>query len=559
RARHPPPRPPVPRAAPVPGAPPPITRAPRGRPLPLSFAQQRLWYLQQLDPTSVAYNNAPAFRMKGALDPRSLQAALNELVRRHEVLRTTYTLTDTGAVQILHPTGGLPMPVEEVPGATPEEREAEMLRRCRAHSTVPFDLERGPVARALLLRLSAEEHVLSLVLHHAVSDGWCVLVIGHELPALYASFSAGLPSPLPELAVQYADFAVWQRQYLEGPVLDEQLGWWKEQLSGVPALELPTDRPRPAVQSPAGDIYRFDWPRELSEPLLALGRKEGATPFMVMMALYQTLLSRYAGQEDFAVGSPIAGRMRPEVEWLIGCFVNTLAFRTRLESNPSFRALVGRVRKQALSAYARQDAPFERIIEVLQLPRDLSRSPVFQAILNVLNTPEVDPSTQPMGLSTVEVPTGTSKFDLGLEVWERRDGMSLRVEYSTNLFDRPTVERMMRHLGVLARAVAESPDTPLALLPLLTNDERRQVLVEWNDTASEYPREACIHHLFERQAALRPDAIALEFGEERLTYAQLDARANPLAHLLRARGVGPDSLVAVCLDRSVELIVSLLA
>ncbi|NMO14244.1 non-ribosomal peptide synthase/polyketide synthase [Pyxidicoccus fallax] len=536
-----------------------IPRAPKGEPLPLSFAQQRLWYLQQLDPSSVAYNNAPTFRMRGALNPAALQGALDALVRRHEVLRTTYTLTENGAVQVIHPDGGLPMPVEDVPGATPEEREAAMLRRCQEHTTRPFDLERGPVARALLLRLGVEEYVLSLVLHHAVSDGWCALVIGQELPVLYASFVAGQPSPLPELPVQYADFAVWQRQYLEGAVLDGQLGWWKEQLAGVPALELPTDRPRPAVQSSEGDIHRFDWPRELSAPLLALGRREGATPFMVMLALYQVLLGRYAGQEDFAIGTPIAGRTRPEVEGLIGCFVNTLAFRSRLPGASTFRELVGHVRKQALEGYARQDAPFERLIEVLQVPRDLSRSPVFQVMLNVLNTPEADPGHQPVDLSIVEVPTGTAKFDLGLEVWERQDEMSFRLEYSTKLFDRSTVERLTRHLAVLARAVAASPDLPLRLLPLLTEEERRQVLVEWNDTASDYPREACIHHLFEQQAVLRPDSVALEFGDTRLTYAQLDTRANQLAHLMRRNGVGPDALVAVCLERSVELIVSLLA
>ncbi|MFP2903699.1 non-ribosomal peptide synthetase [Pyxidicoccus sp. 3LFB2] len=508
----------------------------------------------------MAYNNGANFRLGGALNVAALQEALDELVRRHEVLRTTYTLADSGtAVQLIHPGGALPMPVEDVPGATPEEREAELVRRCQAHAALPFNLEKGPVVRAKLLRLGAEEHVLSLILHHAVSDAWCNMVLARELTVLYACYGAGLSSPLPPLPVQYADYAVWQRQHLEGAVLEEQLHWWKDQLTGVPALELPTDRPRPAVQSFAGDLYRFDWPRELSDPLLALGRREGATAFMVMMALFQTLLGRYSGQEDFAIGAPIASRSRPEVEGLIGCFLNTLAFRTRLSGAPSFRELLARVRQQALGAYARQDAPFERVMDLIQVPRDLSRTPVFQVILNVLNTPEPTASPHSLQLSQVDVPTHSAKFDLGLEMWEHRAGMSLRFEYSTSLFDRATVERMAEHLAVLARAVVASPDLALPHLPLLTDSEREQVLVEWNATASDYPRDACIHHLFEQQASLRPDSVAVEFGEQRLTYAQLDTRANQLAHLLRLHGVGPDALVAVCLERSVELIISLLA
>ncbi|MCP3144587.1 amino acid adenylation domain-containing protein [Pyxidicoccus sp. QH1ED-7-1] len=551
---------PRPATAAAPQGPPAIPRAPRDQPLPLSFAQQRHWYLQQMEPSSTAYNNPSNLRLVGALDPKALQAALDELVRRHEVLRTTYTLSDSGAaVQLIHPGGSLPMPVEEVPGATPEEREAHMVRRCQEHAALPFDLEKGPVVRALLLRLGEDEHVLSLILHHAVSDAWCNMILARELTLFYACFGAGQPSPLPPLPVQYADYALWQRKYLEGAVLEEQLRWWKDQLTGVPVLELPTDRPRPAVQSYAGDLLALQWPRELSEPLLALGRREGATSFMVMMALYQLLLSRYSGQEDFAIGTPIAGRTRPEVEGLIGCFLNTLAFRSRLGGAPTFRELLGRVKQQALGAYTRQDAPFERLMELLQVPRDLSRTPVFQVILNVLNTPEADTSPAPLKIGQVDVSAGTAKFDLGLEVWERREGMIVRFEYSTSLFDRATVERMAEHLVVLARAVVASPDLPISLLPLLTEDERRQALVEWNATASDYPREATIQALFEQQATLRPEATALEFGEQRLTYSQLDTRANQLAHLLRSHGVGPDALVAVCLERSVELIVSLLA
>ncbi|RKG75011.1 non-ribosomal peptide synthetase, partial [Corallococcus exercitus] len=537
---------------------PPIPRVGRDRPLPLSFAQQRLWYLQQLEPGSGTYNNPSLFRLVGELDVDALQAAMDALIARHEVLRSTYTLEGDRAVQVIHPPRGLPLQLRDVAGETPEAREAEMQRFCKAYALLPFDLEQG-VLRATLLRLEPQVHVLALVFHHAVSDAWCNMVVAHDLTANYAAFLAGQPSPLPQLPVQYADYAVWQREWLDGGEMEAQLAWWKQQLSGAPNLELPTDRPRPAIVSFAGARHRFTLPPEVVTPLLALGRRNGATTFMVMMALFQTVLSRYSGQEDFVVGTPIAGRTRPEVEWLMGCFINTLPFRSKLSGLPSFVELLGRVRAQALEAYARQDAPFERVLDVLQLPRDLSRTPLFQASINVVNTPEAKARPAGLELSGVDVPSDTSKFDVGLEVMEGRDGFTCRLEYSTALFDAATMERMAEHLVGLARAIVASPQTPVALLPLLGEAERQQVLGAWNDTFRDYPHDACIQDLFARQAALRPDAVALEFGDERLTYAQLDARTNQWAHLLREHGVGPDVLVAVCMDRSVELIVSLLA
>nr|WP_304984929.1 non-ribosomal peptide synthetase [Corallococcus sp. CA047B] len=541
------------------GANPVIPRAPRGGPLPLSFAQQRLWYLQQLEPDSTAYNNAIIFRLTGPLDARALQTALDALVERHEVLRTTYALSSTHPVQHIHPTGTLPMDREDVPGDTAEAREAAMLRRCQEYTATPFRLDTGPVARALLLRLGPDAHVLHLLLHHVVSDAWCALVLSRELPVLYACASAGVPSVLPPLPVQYADYAVWQREWLTGPVLEEQARWWKELLQGAPPLELPTDRPRPAVQSYAGAAHRFHLPREVSEPLLAVGRREGATSFMVLMALYQALLSRYSGQDDFAVGTPIAGRTRPEVEGLLGCFVNTLALRAKLDGAPSFRELIARVKQQALGGYARQDMPFERLVDVLQAPRDLSRTPVFQAILNVINVPEAQ-TTEGQGLRIggVDVPVTTSKFDLTLEVWEQRDGLRCRLEYATALFDEATLARMAEHLTALAKAVTAAPDAPVAGLPLLSTEAREQVLRGWNDTRVEFPRGASLHQLFEAQAERTPDAIALQFEARRLTYGQLEARTNQLAHHLRARGVGPETLVGVSLERSLEMVVALL-
>ncbi|WP_244237973.1 non-ribosomal peptide synthase/polyketide synthase, partial [Corallococcus terminator] len=536
-----------------------IPGAPRGGPLPLSFAQQRLWYLQQLEPDSTAYNNAIIFRLTGPLDARALQTALDALVERHEVLRTTYALTSTHPVQHIHPTGMLPMDREDVPGDTAEAREAAMLRRCQAYTATPFHLDTGPVARALLLRLGPDAHVLHLLLHHVVSDAWCTLVLGRELPVLYTCASAGVPSVLPPLPVQYADYAVWQRAWLTGPVLEEQARWWKDLLQGAPPLELPTDLPRPAMQSYAGAAHRFHLPREVSEPLLAVGRREGATSFMVLMALFQALLSRYSGQEDFAVGTPIAGRTRPEVEGLLGCFVNTLALRAKLDGAPNFRELIARVKHQALGAYARQDMPFERLVDVLQAPRDLSRTPVFQAILNVINVPEAQTTDgQGLRIGDVDVPVTTSKFDLTLEVREQRDGLLCRLEYATALFDEATLARMAEHLTALAKAVTAAPDAPVADLPLLSTQAREQVLRGWNDTQVEFPRGSSLHQLFEAQAERTPDAIALQFEGQQLTYGQLDARANQLAHHLRIRGVGPETLVGVCLERSLEMVVALL-
>ncbi|MGZ3460276.1 MAG: condensation domain-containing protein, partial [Archangium sp.] len=538
--------------------PPSIPRAPRNGPLPLSFAQQRLWYLQQVEPTGVAYNNGVTYRLSGSLDVAALHAALEEVVRRHEVLRTTYALTEQEAVQIIHPESALAMPLVELNASTSEEREAEALRLCREHLMLPFDLEKGPVLHALLVRVEPEEHILNLVLHHIVSDAWSSLVLAQELVPLYTAYCAGQPSPLPPMALQYADFAVWQRKWLEGGVLESELAWWKQRLGGVPPLELPTDKPRPAVQSQKGALHPFLLPRELSEPLLALGRREGSTSFMVVMALFQTLLHRYSGQEDFAVGLPTAGRHYPGTEGLIGCFVNTLAVRASLGGAPSFRELLTRVRRTSLETLAHQELPFERLVDALQVRREPSRSPLFQVVLNVINVPAPQAEMASLRLSGVKINSDTTKFDLSLEVLERSDGLYCTFEYATGLFEPSTAARMAEHLAVLARQVVETPEKPLALLPLLTETERQQVLVDFNATAAPYPSDACIHHLFEKQVALRPDAIAVEFGDERLSWRELDSRANALAHLLRSHGVGPDSLVALCLERSLELIVSLL-
>ncbi|WP_084610648.1 hybrid non-ribosomal peptide synthetase/type I polyketide synthase [Archangium violaceum] len=534
----------------------PVVRVPRDRPLPLSFAQQRLWFLQQLDPADVAYNNAVGLRLSGVLELAPLEAALNEVMRRHEVLRTTYVLADDGAHQEIASEMPLVLEHREAVGASAREREEDAFRLARAEALRPFDLSRGPVIRAVLIRVGEREHILQLTLHHVASDAWSSGVLYRELGVLYEAFLAGSPSPLPAMPVQYADYAVWQRNWLSGQAMESQLGYWKKQLAGVPPLELPTDRPRPANRTSAGALHHFVLPRELSEPLLSLGRREGSTPFMVMMALYQALLHRYSGQEDFAVGSPLAGRNRPEVEGLIGCFINTLAFRAPLAGAPSFRQLLGRVRHQALEAYAHQDAPFERVVDILELPRDTSRTAVFQASLNLINTPETGVELPSLKLGVMDVPVGTAKFDLTLTVREGREGLGCIFEYATTLFDEATVAGMARCLASLARSVVGSPDKSLALLPLLEEGETRRLLVEWNDTRAAMPS-STLHALFEAQVEKTPEALAVIAGDARLTYRELNRRANQLAWHLRELGVGPDVPVGLFLERSVEALVGL--
>ncbi|MFY0567273.1 amino acid adenylation domain-containing protein [Archangium lansingense] len=534
----------------------PVVRVSREQPLPLSFAQERLWFLQQLNPADVAYNNTAVLRLSGKLEIAPLEAALNEVVRRHEVLRSTYVLGNDGARQEIAPSMPLVLEHREATGESAAEREADVFRLARVEALRPFDLLRGPVMRAVMIRISESEHFLQLTLHHVASDAWSATVLYGELGMIYESFLAGRPSPLPELPVQYADYAVWQRGWLSGQAMESQLAYWKKQLAGVPVLELPTDRPRPATRSWAGDVYRFVLPRDVSEPLLALGRREGATSFMVMMALYQALLHRYSGQEDFAVGTPLAGRNRPELEGLIGCFINTLALRAPLAGAPSFRELLGRVRHSALEAYAHQDAPFERIVDVLDLPRDTSRTPVFQASINLINTPESEVQLPSLKFGVMDVPVGSSKFDLGLTVREEREGLSCVFEYATSLFDEATVAGMAGCLAGLARSVVESPEQPLALLPLLEQGEERRLLVEWNDTRAAMPS-ATVHSLFEAQVERTPEALAVVAEEARLTYRELNQRANQLAWHLRELGVGPDVPVGLFLERSVDALVGL--
>jgi amino acid adenylation domain-containing protein len=539
---------------------PPVVPVGRTGPLPLSFAQERLWFLDRLEPGSAFYNVPAALRLGGALDRPALERALGEIVRRHEALRTVFAEAEGGPVQAVAPFDGFALPVEDVSMLGEAEREAEAQRRATESATRPFDLAAGPLFRAELLRLADDDHVLLLCMHHVVGDAWSLDVLFRELSVLYGAYLEGRPSPLPELPVQYPDHAVWQREQLQGEALERQLAWWKERLAGAPALlELPTDRPRPPVQTYRGATERIELPAHLLARLTALGRGEGATLFMTLLAAWQTLLAKYAGSDDVVVGSPIAGRTRREVEDLIGFFLNTLVLRTDLSGAPTFREALRRVREATLGAYEHQEVPFERLVEELQPERSLSHAPLFQAML-VLQQPGSGGGGLPgLELSRLGAASGTSKFDLTLALAAYPGaGIAGSLEYSTDLFEPATVLRMLDHFARVLEQVAADPDVPIAELELAGAEERRRVLEEWNRTEAEYPAGPCIHHLFEAQAGRTPDAPAVTFGGESLTYRELDERADRLARRLAGLGVGPDARVGLCLERGPGAMAALL-
>ncbi len=538
----------------------PIARVQRDDSLPLSFAQQRLWFLDQLEPNSPFYNIPVAVRLQGQLNLPVLEQTLNEIVRRHEVLRTTFALEDGRPVQHIQPELFLPLQIIDLSELPSLAREPEALRLATKEAQQPFDLARGPLLRVGLLRLADDEHVVLITMHHIVSDGWSTGVFVREVAALYEAFASGAESPLAELPIQYADYATWQRDWLQGEVLDEQLGYWRKQLGGeLTALELPTDKLRPAVQTYKGASQTFQLPVELGAAVKELSRRESVTPFMTLLAAFQVLLHRYTGQEDICVGTPVAGRNRAEVEGLIGFFVNTLVMRTDLAGEPSFRALLARVREMAVAAYAHQDVPFEKLVEELQPERELSRNPLFQVMFEIQNQEQETLALPGLSLKPVEVADATAKFDLTLLVAESDAGLTARFEYNIDLFDAATITRMGRHFEQLLANLVADPAYSIAAAPLLAEDELRQLLVRWNDTATPYPHEQCAQQLFAAQAARTPDRLAAVCDGEQLTYAELNRRANRLAHYLRTLGVGPEVPVGVFMDRQLDLLVSLLA
>ncbi len=540
---------------------PPILPAGRGGDLLPSFAQQRLWFLDQLSPGSPAYNMPAALRLTGRLDRAALARSLSEIVRRHENLRTTFRTFPTAGGEpalVLHPAGDLPLPGIDL-GALPEAtRKAEELRLVHAEARRPFDLGRGPLLRAALLRLAADEHTVFLTVHHIVSDGWSNGVLVRELGALYSEFVAGRPSPLPELPVQYADFALWQRRWLSGEVLAGELAYWRQALAGLPALDLPTDRPRPPVLSARGGFRPFALGPEVSAGLTRGARSAGASLFMELLAVFATLLARYTGREDLAIGSPVANRTSPEIEGLIGFFVNTLVLRIDAAGRPTFGELLGRVRTAAFAAFAHQDLPFEKVVEELHPERDPSRTPLFEVLFVLQNAPAEALQLPGLTLTPLPFEGGTAKFDLTLVLAPTAAGLAGGFEHNLDLFDGSTVERMAGHFATLAAAAVATPEAPLAELPLLTAGEQEQ-LRDWSGTATAYPREASLHALFAAQTARAPEAVAVVDGGLALTYGELDRRSRRLARRLRALGVGPEVRVGLFLDRSARRVVATLA
>ena len=525
---------------------------------PLSFAQQRLWFLDQLAPGNPFYNISSAYRIRGVLDREVLRRAVAAVVARHESLRTTFAVVEGRPVQQIAAEQHVQLLVVDISDAVEAERDARARSWIAAEARRPFDLADGPLLRTGLLRLSEQEHVLLLTVHHVVSDGWSMGILVKELAAFYEEFSCRRRAALPELPIQYADFARWQRESLSGEVLEKQLAYWRKQLADLPVLELPTDRARSFEQTFRGAHHRTVFPESLTEALKELSRRENATLYMTLLAAFQALLLRYTEQEDVVVGSPIANRTRREIEGLIGFFVNTLVMRTNLSGDPSFRELLGRVREVALQAYAHQDVPFEKLVEELQPARDLGQNPLFQVIFAVQNAPTAKLNLPGLVLNGFGVESQTTRFDLEVYLWESEGRLNGSFIYSTDLFDASTIERMSRHFRVLLEGVVADPDRGVWELPLLPDAERRQVLVEWNETQTEYPRGKTVHGLFEEQVERAPQAVAVVFGQEGLSYWELNERANRLARYLSKLGVGPEVLVGLCVERSLEMVVGLL-
>ena len=535
-------------------------RADVASPALLSFAQQRLWFIDQLEPGSPFYNISLPVRLKGRLNVEALKQSFDELVRRHETLRTSFAVSGGEPVQVIAPHAGFHMEVEDLSGLGEAGREERARRLAEQEAATPFDLSRGPLLRARLLRLSDSEHVLLLTMHHIISDGWSMGVLVREVAALYEAYRRGEESPLEELPIQYADFAVWQRGWLRGEVLEEQLRYWREQLAGAPAvLELPTDRPRPPVQSFKGASEFFTVEPEVYGALKEMCQRERVTLFMALLAAFQTLLYRYTRNGDIVIGTQVANRNREETERLIGFFVNTLVMRTDLSDNPSFSELLGRVREAALGAFAHQDVPFEKLVEEMQPERSLSYNPLVQVVFMLQNAPREVLSLPDVELSAVPAGGGTTKFDLSLAMEETPDGLAGSLDYNSDLFDARTISGLLKHFRQLLRAAAQDPEQRLAALPLLDADERHRLIVEWNRTHNDYPRRESTPRLFEHQAAHWPDAPAVVFKQQRLSYDELNRRANQLAHYLMGKGVGPESLVGVYLNRSADMVVALLA
>ncbi|MBD0339436.1 MAG: amino acid adenylation domain-containing protein, partial [Microcoleus sp. Co-bin12] len=531
----------------------------RSRHRTLSFAQERLWFFDQLEPGNPFYNLCGAVRVTGQLNAEALRQSIEKIIERHEVLRTAFAAVEGQPIQVVAAAGDFQMPLIDLSSRSPDDRQAQVQRLSASSARESFDLGQSSLLRAKLLRLDFTEHVLLLTVHHIVFDGWSLGVFLRELAEFYQAFSSDRLPLLSPLPIQYADFAAWQRQQLQGEILETQLGYWKQQLSGsLPVLNLPTDFPRPAVQTFQGARQTWELPKDLSLALAGLGQQEKATLFMTLLAAFKTLLYRYTGQTDILVGSPIANRNRSEIEALIGFFVNTLVLRSDLNGNPTFRELLRSVREVALGAYAHQDVPIEKLVEELQPERDLSYSPLFQVAFALQNGLTQTLELPGLTLNFNEIDTETANFDLTLFLEETDRGLTATWEYSTSLFQPSTIARMHGHFQILLEGIIANADTRLWELPLLSDRDRHQLLIEWNNTQVDYPKDSTIHQLFEAQVEQTPDAIAVVFEDQKLTYGELNKRANQVAHYLQQLGVKSEVLVGICTERSLDMIVGLL-
>lgn len=535
-----------------------IPPIPRDRPLPLSFAQERLWFLDQLAPGSSAHIMLTALCLSGRLNLRALEQALNEIIQRHEALRTTFVAVDGQPVQAIAPSLTLAVPITDLQKLPISERQARARQLVASEAQRPFDLAKGPLVRASLLRLDTSQHILLLAIHHIVTDGWSENLIHRELSVFYKAFLSGEPSPLAEPPIQYADYAVWQREWLQGQVLEEQLGYWRDELAGAPQqLALPTDRPRPAIQTFRGATRSLLLDRRLTRELQHLGREAGATLFMTLLAAFNVLLCRYSRQEDILVGSPTFGRDHVDSEGVVGFFLNTLILRTDLSGDPSFRGLLQQVRETVLGAFDHQVVPFGQLLAELQPKRSLNRAPLFQ-VLFVLQDPAATELDLPgLAVSDLDYEYTTAAFDLSLDMRETEEGLEALFEYNTDLFDHATIKSMSGHFQTLLESIVSDAGTPISQLRLLTNPERQNLLTQWNETQAAYPREQCLHQLFEAQVRTTPRLVSAFSGDQEITFAELNARANRLARHLGKLGVGPEVIAGICVERSLDMLVAL--
>ena len=536
-----------------------ITPVGRDGDLPLSFAQQRIWFLHQMDSQNPAYNESPTIRLTGSLNIEVLEQSLNAIIERHEILRTTFPMIDGKPIQKILPSlqiNLLVVNLQDLPSNQIEEIIAQELQK-------PFDLTQAPLVRFTLLDLGQESYILVPVIHHIIIDGWSKGIFFKELSYFYQSFLSKTPVNLPQLPIQYADFAVWQRQWLQGEILENQLNYWQKQLADAPPLlELPTDQPRPSIPTFQGHTLNFQIDPDLTDKLKTLSQRSGVTLFMTLLATFTTLLFRYSHQEDILIGTPVANRNRQEIEPLMGFFVNTLVMRNSLQGNPTFWELLQQVRQSVLGAYANQDVPFEQVVDVLQIERSLSYNPLFQVMFALQNAPLGDLNLPGLKATSLAVENVRVKFDLSLvlEETETEKGTYLEGfwEYSSDLFTAERITRLVGHFQTLLKGIVTNPQQQVGELPLLMEAEKQQLLVDWNQTESPYPKNKCIHQLFEEQVTKNPDAIAIIYEQESLSYQQLNQKANQLAHYLQSLGVKPDELVGICVERSPLFIIGIL-